>query len=77
MQEVLSENLEQFDQELVTRMLEELPAERRLQGLPPEERLRGLSPDEVLRALPREFVAGLNEEEAVRLRKLLEGTQTR
>ncbi len=71
MQETISENLEQFDKDLVTKMLEELPVERRLRGLSPEERLRGLSPEELLRALPPEFVAGLSEEEVARLRELL------
>ena len=32
MQEALSENLEQFEEELVTKMFEELPVERRLRG---------------------------------------------
>jgi hypothetical protein len=72
MQQVLSENLKQFYDELLTKELEELPVERRLQGISPEERLRGLSPNELLRALPPEFVAGLSEEEAARLRELLE-----
>jgi hypothetical protein len=49
MQQALSETLEQFDEELVTRMLEELPAERRLRGLPLEERLAGLSDEDVAR----------------------------
>ncbi len=84
MQQVLSENLEEFDKELVTKLLEEIPVERllerlrdlppeeRLRGLPPEERLRGLSPEESMRALPPEFLAGLSDEEAARLRELLE-----
>ena len=49
MQQELSETLEQFDEELVTRMLEELPAERRLRGLPLEERLAGLNDEDVAR----------------------------
>ncbi len=49
MQQALSETLEQFDEELVTRMLEELPAERRLRGLPLEERLAGLTDEDVAR----------------------------
>ena len=49
MQQELLETLEQFDEELVTRMLEELPAERRLRGLPLEERLAGLNDEDVAR----------------------------
>ena len=64
MQQALLETLEQFDEELVTRMLEELPAERRLCGLPPEERLRGLPLEERL--------AGLSDEDVARLRELLD-----
>ena len=86
MQQALSENLEQFDEELFARMVEEasveqrlrgLSPEERLRGLPPEERLRGLSSEELLRALPPEFVTGLSEEEAARLRDLLERKQGR
>ena len=66
-QQALSENLKQFEDDLVTKMLEELPAERRL---------RGLSAQELLRALPpEEFVAGLSEEEAAKLRELLDRKQ--
>ncbi len=79
MQQVLAENLEQFENELVTRMLEEIPIERileRLRGLPPEERLRGLSSQERLRGLPpEEFVAGLTEQEAAQLLQLLQRRQ--
>jgi len=77
MQQVLSENLEQFDKDIVTKMLEELPVEQRLQGLSLEERLRGLPPDEVLRALTPEFIAGLSEQEISRLRELLPRKQGR
>ncbi len=72
MQQLLSENLAQFDEELLTKQLEELSVERRLRGLSPEERLRGLSSSELLRALPpEEFVAGLSEEQVARLREVL------
>ena len=37
MQQLLSENLEQFDKDIVTKMLEELPVERRLRGLSSEK----------------------------------------
>jgi hypothetical protein len=67
MQQAISEHLDQFDEELVTRMLEELPVERRLRGLPPEDRVRGLSLEERL--------AGLTDEQAARLRELLDRKQ--
>ena len=87
MQQALSEMLDQFDDELLTKMLEELPPERRLRGLPPEERVRGLSPEEVRRMLPpeervrglslEERLAGLSTEEAARLRELLDRKEGR
>ena len=50
-----------------------LPAEDRLRGLPAEDRLRGLSSEEVLRRYTAEDLAGgLSEEQAARLRELLE-----
>ena len=49
MQQVLMETLEQFDEELVSPDVEELPAERRLRGLPLEERLAGLNDEDVAR----------------------------
>ena len=33
MQQALTENLDQFDKDILTRLLEELPVEQRLQGL--------------------------------------------
>jgi hypothetical protein len=64
-----------------------LPAEERLRGLPAEERLRGLSPEEVLRRFtprevlgrltPEELAGGLSDEQAERLRELLERRQRR
>ncbi len=104
MQQAVSENLEQFEEELFAKMVEEASVEQRLRGLSPEERLRGLSPEELLRALPPEerlrglspeerlralppeellralapeFVAGLSEEQAARLRELLDRKQGR
>ncbi len=69
MQQAVSENLKQFDEELFAKMVEEASV---------EQRLRGLSSQEVLRVLPPEkFVAGLSEEEAARLRELLERKQGR
>jgi hypothetical protein len=53
-----------------------LPPEERLRGLPPEERLRGLPPEERLRGLSLEDrLAGLSEEEAARLREMIERKQ--
>jgi hypothetical protein len=53
-----------------------LPAEERLRGLPAEERLRGLSPEEVLgRFTPEQVACGLSDEQAARLRELLEVRQ--
>jgi hypothetical protein len=69
MQQVLSEDLERFDEELLTKMLEEVPVERRIRGVAPEDRVRGLSLEERL--------AGLSDEEATRLRELLERKQAR
>ena len=76
MQQALSENLEQFDEDLFTKMMEEASVEQRLRGLspeevlralPPEERVRGLSPEERVRGLPpEERVRGLPPEERVR-----------
>jgi hypothetical protein len=52
-----------LEEELLTKILEAVPTERRLRGLP-EERVRGLSPEERL--------AGLSEEDAARVRELIE-----
>ena len=52
MQEMISENLQQLEEELFSRMLEEAP---------PEERLRGLAPEEILGALTPEKLARLRE----------------
>ena len=82
MQHVYSEDLQEMEEQLLTKMLESIPPERRLRGLPPEERLRGLPPEERVRGLPpeervrglslEERLAGLSEEDAARLRDLLE-----
>jgi hypothetical protein len=64
------------DEELQRSVLEAIPPEKRLRGLPPEERLRGLPPEERLRGLsPEDLVDGLSEEQAARLRELLERRQ--
>ena len=85
-QQALSENLDELQEQLLTKMLERTPHERllkalspeeRVRGLPPEERLRGLSSEELLGALPPEFVAGLSAGEAARLRELLERKEAR
>jgi hypothetical protein len=50
-----------------------IPVEKRLQGLSPEDRIQGLSPEDVLRRFTaEELAAGLSEEQAARLRELLE-----
>ena len=57
----LSEDLmQELEEELLTKILEAVPAERRIAGLPPEE-----------------LVAALSEEEAARVRELLERKQSR
>ena len=72
-QQALSENLEELQEQLLTKMLERTPRERLLQVLSPEERLRGLPPEERLRGLsPEQRLAGLSEQEAARMRELLE-----
>ena len=58
MQKMISENLQQFEEELFSRMLEEAPPERLLRVLGPEERLRGLEPEEILGALTPEKILG-------------------
>lgn len=67
MQHAYSKDLREVEEELVTQLLESVPAERRVRGLPAEERLRGLSLEERL--------AGLSPEDAARLRELLERQQ--
>ena len=70
------ENMAQLEEELLTKVLEGVPAERRLRGLPTEERLRGLRPRERLQGLsPEEVAAALSDEQAARLRELLERKQ--
>ena len=85
MQQAVSENLEQFEEELFAKMVAEASVEQRLRGLSPEERLQGLSSEELLRALPpeervrglslEERLAGVTDEEAERLRELLDRKQ--
>ncbi len=81
MQHGLSDNLEELqelEEELLSKVLEAVPAERRLRGVPPEERLRGLPPEEVLRVLPpEELAAAMSEEQAARFRELLDRKQGR
>ena len=73
MQHKDSEYMGVLEEELQTAFLAALPVEKRLQGLAPEERLRGLAPEERLRGLVAEELAdALSEEQAARLRKLLE-----
>ena len=73
-----SEYLGEVEEELQTAVLEAIPAEKRLRGLLPEERcgllpVRGLPPEARVRGLsPEELLGGLSEEQAARLRELLE-----
>ncbi len=75
MQQAVTETLEQFDEALIEKLLEELPIEQRLRGLPPEERLRGLPPEDVVCALPKDFISGLSADELARLREALKRQQ--
>jgi hypothetical protein len=67
MQHTYSENLDELEDELLTKVLETVPAERPLRGLSADERLRGLSAEERLRGLPaEERLRGLPPEEILR-----------
>ena len=69
MQHAFSEDLQEVEEDLLTKILEAVPVERRLRGLPLGE---------VLHALPQEeLVAALGAEEAARLRELLDRKQAR
>jgi len=59
--------LGELEDELQTAVLDAIPVEKRLQGLSPGEVL--------LRFTPEGFAAGLSEEQAARLRELLERRQ--
>ena len=66
MQHAGTEYLDEVEEELQTIM----------DGMPVENRLRGLPADEVLRRFtPEELAEGLSEEQAARLRELLERRQ--
>ncbi|HPM80772.1 MAG TPA: hypothetical protein PLF81_08730 [Candidatus Anammoximicrobium sp.] len=84
MQHADTQYLEEVEDEL-QKVLDTISVEKRLRGLPAEERLRGLSPEEVLRRFsprevlgrftPEELAGGLSDEQAARLRELLEHRQ--
>ena len=75
MQHADTEYMTELEDELQV-VLQGISVEKRLQGLRPEERLQGLRPEERLRGLtPEEMVAGLSDEQAERLRELLERRQ--
>jgi hypothetical protein len=59
--------LDELEEELQTAVLDAIPVEKRLEGLTPDEVLR--------RFTPEELAAGLSEEQAARLRELLERRQ--
>ena len=63
MQHTDTQFLGPLEEELLTAVLQAAPVEKRLEGLSPEEVLR--------RYTPEEFAAGLTEEQAARLRELL------
>ena len=72
------QEMRELGEELLDKILEGLPAERRLRGLPLEDVLRALPPEKRLRGLsPEELVAGLTEEQASQLRELLEQRRER
>jgi hypothetical protein len=67
MQHKDSEYLGEVEEELLTTVLEAIPAEKRVRGLPPEDRLRGLDPEELLRGLgPEDRLRGLGLEDRLR-----------
>jgi hypothetical protein len=73
MQHKDSEYLGEVEEELMSTVLEAIPAEKRLRGLSAEEVLRRFTPEERVHGLtPEELSAGLSEEQAARLRELLE-----
>jgi hypothetical protein len=64
MQHADTETMGELEEELQTAVLEAIPVERRLRGLSPEEVLRRFTPEQV--------AGGLSDEQAARLRELLE-----
>jgi len=73
MQHADTEYMGELEEELQTAVLEAIPVERRLRGLSSEEVLRRFTPREVLgRFTPEELAGGLSDEQAERLRELLE-----
>lgn len=76
MQHADTETMGELEEELQTAVLETIPVEKRLRGLPAEEVLRRFSAREVLgRFTPEELAGGLSDEQAARLRELLEHRQ--
>ena len=56
--------LEQFAEDCIEELLNELPIERRLKGISPDERLRGISPDERLKGMSSdERLRGMSSED--------------
>jgi hypothetical protein len=64
-----TQEMQEVAEELLTKILEWVPAERRMRGFSPEERVRGLPPEEL--------AAGLTGEQAARLREILDRKQGR
>ena len=64
MQHKDSEYMGELEEEFQAAVLESIPVEKRLRGLTADDRVRGFSPEEL--------AAVLSEEQAARLRELLE-----
>jgi hypothetical protein len=67
MQHADTETMSALEEELQTAVLEAIPVEKRLRGLSPEEVLQRFTPEQV--------AGGLSDEQAARLRELLERRQ--
>jgi hypothetical protein len=69
----MSYTINDFRRDYAREILKKMPLEKRLEGLSPEDRLRGLPPEELARSLrPEERLLGLSDEDADRLKELLE-----
>ncbi len=92
MQYADSEKLEGLEEDMLAKILEWVPAERRMRGLSPEKLAAALSDEEDLLAKilecvpaerrvrglsPEQLAAALSDEEAARLREVLERKQAR
>ncbi len=55
------EEMEEYEQ-VMLKLLDALPPEKRLLGLTPEQRLAGLAPEQAILALPDEVLRGFSAE---------------